>query len=600
MARNVFFAFLGMSDYTPLRYALGERVSVRPEKFVQAALLDLLELPSPTVRIGVTPEVMAQAWPELKHRLSSLTQEIEEIPIKVASSETSLWEQFTELGKVFAPDDTVYFDLTHGFRSLSAMALLSIAYFQRLRGFRIGGVYYGAFEALLNTPIPEAEGRVFQRGPDLRAWQEEKGVHLTAPIFDLTGMFALPAWADGFSTWERTGRAEALVALTKPYLDTLARSAKRDRPVALCNLPARLQLASDALTLVHHAKIGPLAADVVRIIDDARAQSKDHPSLSPLEEILDGLSADLREIAAAPPVFTEDGVPELLHQISIARWLRRHSRLAESLSIVRELAGSCAVQIARCACVRSVSYRGIEVDSTHRGYREKVDGWMMFLSGYQLGTPSDAEEPAYQGLARWLDEHVKIRLLYREALQRIHLARNKTLHAFTGEHSNDDVGVNTLAGRWTAVDEATGALDELVEAIRLASTGGRPSRCFLNLSNHPVATWSEAQREAAVVLGFGDPIDIDGGMPLADPSADTDAVSVFAENLATRASLLGAKGAFVATDLTLTVALVGELRARGVRCFASTTERVATSAPAEDGAVARASTFRFVRWREYP
>lgn len=123
---------------------------------------------------------------------------------------------------------------------------------------------------------------------------------------------------------------------------------------------------------------------------------------------------------------------------------------------------------------------------------------------------------------------------------------------------------------------------------------------FMNLSNHPIATWPAAQREAAAALGLGDPAELPGGMPHVDPEIDTDAVSALAEALAERARAHGAEGAFVATDLTLTVALLRALRARGVRCFASTTARVAESAPTGDGAVARRSTFRFVRWREYP
>ena len=57
--------------------------------------------------------------------------------------------------------------------------------------------------------------------------------------------------------------------------------------------------------------------------------------------------------------------------------------------------------------------------------------------------------------------------------------------------------------------------------------------------------------------------------------------------------------AFVATDFIFTYALVNALRARGVRCFAATSERVVTSKTDANGAAVKEVTFRFVRWREY-
>lgn len=124
---------------------------------------------------------------------------------------------------------------------------------------------------------------------------------------------------------------------------------------------------------------------------------------------------------------------------------------------------------------------------------------------------------------------------------------------------------------------------------------------FLNLSNHPVSTWSLEQLEAARELGFGEPRDVTraGGMPLVPPEADSDEVTALARSLADEAEALGVRGAFVSGEPTLTVALVDELRARGVRCFAATTARVARETTGADGGVHKESVFRFVRWREF-
>lgn len=123
---------------------------------------------------------------------------------------------------------------------------------------------------------------------------------------------------------------------------------------------------------------------------------------------------------------------------------------------------------------------------------------------------------------------------------------------------------------------------------------------FLNLSNHPLSTWSQEQLEAARELGLGEPADLEGGMPLVAPEADTAEVSRMADELVQRAVKQGAWGAHVAGEFTLTMALVRELQWRGVRCFVATTRRASREEHRPDGSTSRTHEFRFVRWREYP
>ncbi len=84
-----------------------------------------------------------------------------------------------------------------------------------------------------------------------------------------------------------------------------------------------------------------------------------------------------------------------------------------------------------------------------------------------------------------------------------------------------------------------------------------------------------------------------------DPEADTAEVCAMAERIAREAIDHGARGAMVASEFVLTVALVDLLQREGVRCFASTTRREATTEVRAEG-VRREAMFRFVRWREYP
>ncbi|MCK5796336.1 MAG: hypothetical protein KAI47_04080, partial [Deltaproteobacteria bacterium] len=133
-----------------------------------------------------------------------------------------------------------------------------------------------------------------------------------------------------------------------------------------------------------------------------------------------------------------------------------------------------------------------------------------------------------------------------------------------------------------------------------SSEDTQPLPCFINLSNHPLIAWSDDQREGAEALGFGEPIDLEGGMPLVDPKATTEDIERLAHDLADKALRQGAQGAFVAGEFTLTQALVAILQSWSIHCYSATTEREAILEEKEDGSTERRSIFRFVAWREYP
>jgi hypothetical protein len=122
---------------------------------------------------------------------------------------------------------------------------------------------------------------------------------------------------------------------------------------------------------------------------------------------------------------------------------------------------------------------------------------------------------------------------------------------------------------------------------------------FLNLSNHLLNSWAPEQLRAAQALRLGEPVDLEGGMPLVDSLVDGEEVRAQATALVKRVLDAKAAGAFVAGEFTLTVELVRQLQRCGVRCFTATTDRVAREVARPDGTVERVSEFRFVRWREY-
>jgi hypothetical protein len=119
---------------------------------------------------------------------------------------------------------------------------------------------------------------------------------------------------------------------------------------------------------------------------------------------------------------------------------------------------------------------------------------------------------------------------------------------------------------------------------------------FLNLSNHPAAMWSPAQRAAAEALGGGI---VDEPFPDVPAKAGPREVSAIGAALAERLLPLSPAAAMIQGEFTLAFYLVGEFESRGIACYAATTRRVVELAAQPDGTVEKKTRFEFVRFRRY-
>jgi len=123
---------------------------------------------------------------------------------------------------------------------------------------------------------------------------------------------------------------------------------------------------------------------------------------------------------------------------------------------------------------------------------------------------------------------------------------------------------------------------------------------LVNLSNHPAVSWKEAQR-AAAEQAYGTVVDLD--FPNVPPDADEAAVAAIARTTAdTCLALLTPSpeawhAVHVMGELTLTFAVVALLQRAGLRCIASTTDRLVERDPTDPEELTK--RFVFVRFRDY-
>ena len=117
---------------------------------------------------------------------------------------------------------------------------------------------------------------------------------------------------------------------------------------------------------------------------------------------------------------------------------------------------------------------------------------------------------------------------------------------------------------------------------------------LINLSNHPLETWSDEQKEAAKEYeGI-----IDMAFPAINPDADSkeirDIVDEYIEQIKSQMAHYDIS-VHLMGEMTFTYEMVIRLKELGIRCLASTTERNTTVT--SDGK--KVSEFNFVQFREY-
>lgn len=115
---------------------------------------------------------------------------------------------------------------------------------------------------------------------------------------------------------------------------------------------------------------------------------------------------------------------------------------------------------------------------------------------------------------------------------------------------------------------------------------------FINLTNHPSSTWGMEQLKAT--LQYGQIIDLP--FPIIEPHLGTDEVNTIADEMVKRIKETDTSPVVhIMGEMTFTYAVVSRLKALGITCLASTTERITVNTP--DGK--KLSEFKFVQFREY-
>jgi CRISPR-associated DxTHG motif protein len=286
--------FLGITDYEEVEYRWHDLS--KPTKFVQEALVHWLK---PEVTCVLLTEGARQThWNNLCQRLQEHTQ-IVEVDIPDGKSEEELWEIFAAISKAVQEGDEIVFDITHGFRSLPMIALLTIAYLKQVKGVKVQHVVYGVYE---------------------------KGKH-EAPILDLTPFADLLDWLAAAKMFTATGDSSELGRLIQEVQNDAYRNRGaygENLPRALKNFGMALEEVSNDLLL---ARVPNLPKSVSNLIEKQKRASAEVSDWTPPLTLL------LDKIAATYAPFRDDSLPT---QAALIRWYLDHNHIVQAMTLARE------------------------------------------------------------------------------------------------------------------------------------------------------------------------------------------------------------------------------------------------------------------------
>jgi CRISPR-associated DxTHG motif protein len=286
---------LGTGKYEPVTYRWNDHTY--ETSFVQEAFVYWLK-PEVTC-VLLTEKARAENWGKLCDKLKRHTQTVEEIKIPDGKSEEELWEIFEKISDAVCEGDQIAFDITHGYRSLPVIALLTIAYLKQVKGVKVQHVVYGVYE---------------------------KGKH-EAPILDLTPFANLLDWLAAAKMFMATGDSSELGQLIQEIQDDAYRNREaygENLPRALKNFGAALAEVSDDLLL---ARVPNLPKSVINLIEKQKRASAEVSQWAPPLRLL------LDKIAAAYAPSQDDSLPT---QAKLIRWYLNHNHIVQAMTLARE------------------------------------------------------------------------------------------------------------------------------------------------------------------------------------------------------------------------------------------------------------------------
>lgn len=434
---KTFISILGTNDYLPCTYYLGEK-EVNGVRFVQEALARILLkewTSNDRILVLTTDEAFKKNWEDdghpvrngedpkrtgLKRRLQhvELRACIERVLIPEGRTEDEIWEIFEILYNQLQFEDELFLDVTHSFRSIPILAFAAINYARSMKKVSLGGIYYGAFEAI----------------GTLQAAKEMPEEDRRAPIFNLTSFDSLMRWALAVDRFLATGDGGFLgtVAEEAARVHLKATRGRHSGAAALKRIAKEVPEFTDAMYCCR----GPSLPGILKNLKTAIDNYEDEDLIAPFKPVFGRLKEHLSPF----------GENDFKDGIECARWCLKHNLLQQGYTILQETMISWALSETGGTLMDTGSRQA--VGSAFLACFDKIKGL-----GKPLDEPiaSPEQEPLFRSAISLLEDKKDLV----EAYNNIKSLRNDLNHAGYRKCPNPPrTFKNSLAGFIQKVDEA--------------------------------------------------------------------------------------------------------------------------------------------------
>lgn len=581
MSRKVFISVLGTGFYGECVYEK-EGFQSKETRFIQAATLEMLTEDgtwNPDVDaayILLTPKARSANWqvennerikPKVERTADKTTKEKEkyiglknelesksfpvqlnEVDIPDGMNEQEIWEVFDKAYALLQDGDEMYFDITHAFRYLPMLILVLCNYAKFLRGIKVKAITYGNYEARDNSETP------------------------VAPIMDLTSFSALQDWTFSGASFTEMGRIRNLT----DSLSSISEMANSKFQMNVQQFNNKLnewegQIATCRGNEIMHGKSLNEAKKLIRKI----SAHNDMPQ--PLTNILEKIKGRIDG-------FPEDSIERLCFAI---RWCLEFHMVQQGYTLCQE---SIVTKLCQTFADKDIKVRGKNKKEREKSLRNY---WSSILG---------IENRSRDDEAAWANELKDNREITRALLATDWLKnlRSKRSNWVKNRNQVNHAGFIGVVNSREIIEQFQDCADGCLKFLEQEKIewpqvvyDSEAKNLFINLSNHPSSMWSEAQKAAAMVYGEIEDMDF----PSVPPCAKEDEIDRMAMEHVSKilakpqdASVI----VHVMGEMSLTYRIVHMLKARGIRCVCSTTQRMVTE---QDGK--KVTEFQFEQFREY-
>lgn len=573
MARKLFISFLGTGFYKECIYYDGMN-SYTPTKFIQQATMEQIGVPSwektDAVRIFTTDKAFTDNWDQdndkrfndkekvyvpytrLGKILNSMKLKADVKPVlhvPVGNDEKEMWQIFQMVFDEIHEGDELYVDLTHAFRYQPMLVLVLTNYAKFLKNIKVMHISYGNYEVGLQTGAKTVvDGREYT----------------LAPIVNLLQLSQLQDWTTAAADFLQNGYVDKMSELASNSIRLLQKdvSTKSDDNKKLASFVGELKTFVEERQTCRGLNICS-GATQQKLME--KAEKLGEVVIKPLEPILEKVSQALPKPEGS-----------LNNCLDAAQWCYDNHLYQQSATILEE-------GVVTYFCER----HGIAIDN--EAERRVVNSALMIKANALQQSQWDVKPDMIDKMKELLGDIVLSQPSVYNAFSNITEIRNDYNHAGFRSKRDPQSPANIKKNIRKALQLFRDCLTNDYEAKAEAR------RVFVNLSNHPSADWSEEQKNAA--LAYGEIIDV--SFPSVPPSCSDKAM----QKLADKAFGAVVKAAYPASEvtvhvmgeMTLTYRIVNKLKTRGIRCLASTSDRVANDL----GNGEKISQFHFVEFREY-